>query len=529
MRLLQVLLITSIASLCYGTVELNPIFMDHMVLQRDIPVKIYGTADSEKAVEVSIAGQKVSAKVKKGKWTAKLKPMKAGGPHSLKIKGQNTIQLKDILIGDVWLCTGQSNMAGLVRSYVGFNNGMFDEFRNVPGNYANDQIRFMTVESVATDEPQTEIGVQQAWVPCDPESAMAFSVTGYFFGKFLQPEVGVPVGLIKSAIGGTSVHSWTDMQVMKGNPVAKKVYIDPYEPALKNWPQNKAKWEVRLEQWKAKRKAGENVGRQPQMPDGPEHPKRPAAYYNGMLHPLQEFAIKGAIWYQGENDGNRGLGEEYKTLFPLMIENWRDEWGQGDFPFIFVQLAAFRKVEEQPGDDPWTRLREAQLYTWQNVPNTGMAVAIDAGLTTNIHPPYKELVGKRLAAQALEVAYGKKGIASGPVYRSSNFKNGKAYLKFDYSGKGLVAKNVTLDPYGESPYKLSADKLEGFTIAGADQVFHNAKARVTGKGTVEVYSSKVKEPVAVRYAWACFPLCNLYNKEGFAATPFRTDDWPAQE
>jgi sialate O-acetylesterase len=334
------------------------------------------------------------------------------------------------------------------------------------------------------------------------------------------------VGLIKSAIGGTSVLSWTDLDVMLGNRVAKRAYLDPYEKAVVAWPENKIKWEKRVAEWKAKRAAGEKVGRQPQMPEGPEHPKRPAAYFNGMLHPLQEFAIKGAIWYQGENEGNRELGEEYRTTFRLMIESWRKAWGQGDFPFIFVQLAGHKKVEEVPHDAPWARLRDSQTRTWRNVPNTGMAVAIDAGLTTNIHPPYKDLVGKRLAAQALEVAYGKKGVASGPLFSKAKFRKGKAYLNFKYAGKGLVAKDVTLDAYGDAPFELSSDELKGFAICGEDQVFYKATARITGKDTVEVSAPEVKEPVAVRYAWASFPLCNLYNKEGFAAVPFRTDNWP---
>lgn len=516
-------------SLAHAEVKLNPIFMDHMVLQRDIPAKVFGTADNESEVTVSIAGQSVKAKVKSGKWTAVLKPLKAGGPHSLKVTGDNTIVLKDVLVGDVWLCTGQSNMAGMLRSYVAFNGGMFEEFRNEPGDYSNDDIRLMTVKSLASDEPQSEIGVQQEWVPCNPDSALDFSVTGYYFGIYLQPEAGVPIGLIKSAIGGTSVSSWTDLVVMRENPVAKRIYLDPYQKDVDKWPANKARWEKRLEDWKLKRAAGEEVGRQPQMPSGPEHPKRPAAYFNAMLHPLQQFAIKGAIWYQGENEANRGLGEEYKTTFPLMIESWRKAWGQGDFPFIFVQLAAFRKVEDAPGDDPWARLRDAQNFTLKHVANTGMAVAIDAGLTTNIHPPYKKLVGYRLAAQALDIAYGKNAVSTGPSYHSVRFSDGKAYLKFDYTGQGLEARDITLDPYGESPFELSSDSLEGFTIAGPDRVFHMAEARLITNEIVEVSSPDVPEPASVRYAWAAFPLSNLFNKEGFAASPFRTDDWPVEQ
>ena len=510
---------------CHAEVRLNKVFTDHMVLQRDVPVKIYGTGDIGETVTVQFGGQKETARVNgDGSWTVTLDPMRANKTSGkLQVNG---ITLKDVLVGDVWLCTGQSNMAGMLRSYIGYGDGMFTEYRNEPGDYSNDEIRFFSVPTTDSDVPLSDLAESAEWAVCTPDSAVDFSCTGYFFGKHLQPEAGVPIGLIKSAVGGTGIVSWLPLETMESNPVAERIYLDPYRKVLERYPAAQLKYEDALAQFKAKAKAGEATGKVPQAPMGPDHFKRPAALYNGMISPLHELAIKGAIWYQGENEGNGGHGEEYKTTFPLMIETWRKRWNQGNFPFIFVQLAAFRDPKEAPYDPQWARLRDAQLYTLKTVPNTGMAVAIDAGLTKNIHPPFKNLVGKRLAAEALRLAYGKKDVSQGPLYKSMKVNGYQASIRFDDTGSGLESRDRLLDAYGESPIRLSGDTLKGFTIAGADKVFYPAKATIR-KNTVVVESPQVKQPVAVRYAWAEFPLCNLYNKEGFAASPFRTDDWPA--
>ena len=251
--------------------------------------------------------------------------------------------------------------------------------------------------------------------------------------------------------------------------------------------------------------------------------KRPSAMYNGMIFPLHNFVIKGAIWYQGENEANWDLVEEYKTTFPLLIETWRECWNQGNFPFILTQLAAFKFANPNPSDTNWARLREAQFSTLNRVENSGMAVAIDLGLSNDIHPPYKNEVGKRLAAQALKLAYGKTEIAQGPIFKGMKISGDKVTLEFKNVGAGLSAKEMVTDFYGK-PQKLSSDKLQGFSLAGSDQKFHWATAKIIGE-KVELFCPEVPNPVAVRYAWADYPICNLFNKDGFAAVPFRTDDW----
>ncbi len=510
---------------CHAEVRLNKVFTDHMVLQRDIPVKIFGTGDVGELVTIQFGGQKETTRVKgDGHWLVKLKAMPANKtPRKLRV---NDTSLSNILVGDVWMCAGQSNMAGMLRSYIKYGDGTFKEFRNEPGDYRNDEIRFFTVPMTPSDAPLADLAESAEWQVCTPDSAVDFSCAGYFFGKYLQPQAGVPIGLIKSAVGGTGLVSWLPLEAMENNPVAERIYLNPYRKALERYSDKERDYQDALAKFKAKSKTERAAAKAPQVPMGPNHFKRPAALYNGMISPLHNLAIKGAIWYQGENEGNGGRSEEYKTTFPLIIETWRQRWSQGNFPFIFVQLAAFRKPQETPSDPQWARLRDAQLYTLKTVPATGMAVAIDGGLVKNIHPPYKELVGKRLAAEALRVAYGSEKISQGPLYKSMKVNGNQTLIRFDNVGSGLEARDRLLDAYGESPIRLSGKTLKGFTIAGEDRVFHPAKATIQDK-LVVVESKHVKQPVAVRYAWAEFPLCNLYNKEGFAAPPFRTDDWPA--
>ncbi|HPA20181.1 MAG TPA: sialate O-acetylesterase [Verrucomicrobiae bacterium] len=507
----------------------HPLFTDNMVLQRDMPIAIYGKATEDERVTVNLAGQEASTITKNGRWRASLTPLRAGGPHTLTIKGANTITLQNILIGDVWLCTGQSNMAGSLDSYIKYGNGMFQEYKNVPGGYRNANIRLFKCANVGFDAPQTEPATDSAfgprWRECDPDAAVLFSATGFFFGKALQPAAGVPVGLIYATLGGTPAESWMSPATLRATPDAKP-YLDAYEKAVANLPAALEEHKKRIDAWEAKRKAGaraEELGRRPDEPMGPQHIKRPSALYHGVICPLQGFAIKGAIWYQGE--GNAGRAKEYRTVFPALIRNWRNDWKQGDFPFLFVQLAAYQKAEQDPTDPPWAHLREAQTLTWKTVPNTGMAVAIDGGLEDNIHPPYKELVGNRLASAARAVAYGESLVYSGPLFKSMRVERDRAVLTFEHAGSGLETREITLNAYGKTPYHLPANELKGFSLCGEDRKFHWAKATISGKDTVELQCDQVPKPVAARYAWASFPLCNLFNKEGFAAGPFRTDDF----
>lgn len=522
-NILPLLFISAGTLSAQAEVKLNAIFTDHMVLQRDIPAKIYGTADAGEQVTVQFGGQskRVTADAA-GKWTVALKPMTANAtPQSLQVgEGEEKVTRTDILVGDVWLCTGQSNMANPVKNYKEDRGGLYKEFDTIPGDYKNDLIRIFTVPTSAVDTQQDEILSGESWQALDPDSALTFSCTGYFFGRHLQPEIGVPLGLLKVAYGGTAIETWLPMDVMQQNATATKIYLKPFEKRLKAYPQAKARYDEQLAAWRETKK-----GNRPKPPVGPNEVKRPAAMYNGMVHPLHKLAVKGAIWYQGENEANYHFTHEYQTTFPLLIDTWRERWGQGNFPFVFVQLAGFRRVADQPTDTDWARQRESQLMTLDAVKNTRMVVAIDGGVTQNIHPPYKDLIGQRLTAQVLSLAYGCDRESQGPMFTSMKVNAGQLVLSFDHLGSGLMVKEMVMDAYGPTPYALRADELKGFAVAGADQVFHWADAIVEGN-TVVVHSAAVTHPVAVRYAWADFPLCNLYNKEGFAAVPFRTDDWP---
>jgi len=333
----------------------------------------------------------------------------------------------------------------------------------------------------------------------------------YFFGRELHKELNVPVGLIHTSWGGTPAEAWTRREVLEADadfaPILKRYddAVAKYPQAMEQYKQKLAEWKQAVEKAKAE---GKKPPRRPRAPFGPGNPHAPAGLYNAMIAPLIPYGIQGAIWYQGES--NAGRAYQYRTLFPAMIKNWRDDWGRGKFSFLFVQLANFMKTKPEPDESAWAELREAQSMTLA-LPNTGMAVIIDIGDAVDIHPKNKQDVGKRLALWPLAGIYGKKLVYSGPIYKSMKADGNSIILSFDHAGGGLVAK-------GDG-------QLKGFSIAGADRKFVWADAKIEGN-TVVVSSEKVSDPVAVRYAWADNPVCNLYNKEGLPATPFRTDDWP---
>jgi len=371
------------------------------------------------------------------------------------------------------------------------------------------------VAGAGTDTPAKD--VTGKWEECGPESVGAFTAAGYFFGRDLQKALGVPVGLIESCVGGTNVSSWIRHDIME-NTSAFTHYIEAYDKAREAYPQAMEKHKLALEKHKEKIKGmkakGESVEglKAPRLPLGPDNPKRPGAYYNGMIAPLQPYAIKGAIWYQGEaNGGSVASATEYRGFFSGMIGCWRKEWGQGDFSFLFVQLPGYNKGGK--AGSYWPLLRESQLKTL-GLKNTGMAVAIDVGELENIHPKKKQPVGERLALVARAVAYGQSIVASGPMYDSVMIEGDRAILKFKNCGGGLMAKD--------------GGALKGFTICGEDKNFAAAEARIAGD-TVIVSSPQVSKPVAVRYAWEAFPDCNLFNKESLPASPFRTDTFPIEE
>jgi sialate O-acetylesterase len=477
-----------IAGAARADVKLPALISDGMVLQQGIDVPLWGWADEGEVVTVEFQNQKIAATAKDGKWTVRLKKLKAGGPFTLTVSGKNKIELKNVLVGEVWICSGQSNM-----------QWRLNQTDNAEAEIAGAKypmIRLFTVPRSEVDAPVTD--VKAAWKEASPETVPTFSAIGYYFGRDLHKARNVPIGLINNAVGGSPAESWMSAGVLNGDAEYKQ-FAAEYPKRMERYEQALAKYKEDAEKAKVENKPA---------PRPPGRPWMPSGLYNGMLAPLAPYAIKGAIWYQGESNAARAY--QYRRLFPTMISDWRTIWGQGDFPFLFVQLAAFGPNGPKLGESDWAELREAQLMTLSASPKTGMAVAIDVGDIGDIHPRNKQPVGARLALSARAVAYGEKIVHSGPVYKSMKIEGDKVSLSFNHTGGGLEARG------GE---------LKGFIIAGEDKVWHEAKAEIKGKRVI-VTSAEVAKPVAVRYGWMKYPTCNLYHQEGLPATPFRTDDWP---
>lgn len=478
----------------HAAVKPHNLFTDNAVLQQGVPVPVWGAANDGEKVTVTFAGQKVETVAKDGQWKVTLRALKASAtPQTMSITGENTIEIKNLLVGEVWVCGGQSNMQWGLQQTA-------DAAKHIAA--ANDsQLRLFTVPRGGKEEPQRD--VQGNWNECTSATVPGFTAVGYFFGRDLRQAEKVPVGLINSNVGGTPAEKWISRQALEANPQLRELIdgqqkaVTEYPAALERYKQNEPKL---LEEWKAACEKAKAAGKpQPRKPQAPASPARggSTSLYNAMIAPLQPFAIKGAIWYQGES--NSGRAKQYQTLFPAMIKSWRDAWGQGEFPFLFVQIA--------PHNGMCPEIREAQLISWQKTPKTAMAVITDYGEAGNIHPKYKEPVGARLALAARAIAYDEKIEYSGPVFESLKIDGNRAILQFTHVGQGLKAKG------GE---------LKGFTVASADKKFVDAKARIEGD-TVIVSSDTVAKPLAVRYGWVNVPDVNLFNKNGLPATPFRTD------
>lgn len=612
------------------------IFTNNMVLQRNLNLKVWGNADPGEKVVLSFKGQKLKTQTdKKGKWIVVLESMKAGGPFEMTISGKNEVVLKNILIGDVWICSGQSNMQWPVSK----SNNAEQEIKEA--NYPN--IRLFEVPRSVSNIPADNIP-NAKWKECSPETVKNFSAVGYYFGRDLQKEIDVPIGLIHTSWGGTCVETWTSKASITKLPkyedfgaridnydysTAAQKFENDLKKALGGFPEKevgmKERWMVPdtdRSEWltmtlptlwenagykrlngrvwfsfdfnltnddlqsdaqlhlgqihdsditwvNGERVGGLNWANQIErvypvlaqllkvgknnisvrvedkyykggfaskadkmffqlgekkihlsgewqfkvdtvIPDFKPFPNDvPSLLYNAMIHPLIPYGIKGVIWYQGESNTPRS--KEYALTFPNMINNWRADWQQGNFPFLFVQLANYQQAEKMPKDDAWAELRESQLKAL-NIENTGMAVAIDVGEAHDIHPKNKQDVGKRLMLSALKVAYGKDIVHSGPIYQSMQIEGKKAIISFEHVGSGLLVK----DKHGY---------INEFEIAGADKLFHWAKAKLEGDKII-VWSDEVEYPLAVRFGWAINPAeFNLYNIEGLPASPFRTDDW----
>ncbi len=649
LRLASLLVLAVILGTAQAQTQMPAVFSDHMVLQQKMKIPVWGVAKAGSKIVVQLQQQRQSTTADAaGKWRVDLNPMPAGGPYELAVIGADTLRFRNVMIGEVWLCSGQSNMEmPMVSNWATVNNFKAEV---AAANYP--QLRLIIIQRAKSTKPRTEVN-SEGWKICDTTSVKDFSATAYFFGRHLQKKLGVPVGLIQSAWGGTVVEAWTsgtslktipDLQVfveMLERTRADSIFDDTiYKSNLVEWQRsftdkdlashgNGVPWfdpnlddhewskmqlptaweraglpaadgivwfrkkislpaalagqplQLRLgpvddfdwtffngkeigntNQYNTPRRyavpgaavqAGENViavrvldtggdggmwGKPedlyltnsdstqimslagewsykvglelkdvPSPPNAPASPNRPTVLYNAMIAPLVPFAMRGAIWYQGE--ANAGRAYQYRTLFPLLIKDWRARWQQGDFPFLFVQLANFRARNVEPVDDDWAELREAQSLALAE-PNTGMAVAIDIGDADDIHPGNKQEVGQRLALQARHVAYGEDLAYSGPIYKSMKREGNRLRLFFDHAEGGFQIKNGA---------------LKGFALAGPDGKFVWAEAAVFGE-TIVVSHRAIAQPVAVRYGWSVNPECNLYNKAGLPASPFRTDDWP---
>ncbi len=481
-------------------IKAHPLFADHAVLQQGERTPIWGTGTDGEEVTVRLGSEYTAqTRVQNGRWRVDLQNLRAGGPYELTIAGpENTLTFKDILVGEVWICSGQSNMEWPV------NASAEPEETRANANYP--KMRLFVVPRTATPEPQTEVG--GTWRLCSPETVGRFSAVGYAFGRNIHQARRVPVGLIQSAWGGTLAEAWT-------SPQGLEAADDPTIPALwqryaSSMPRRIAQYEQGLTEYEealAKAKAaGEEPPANLRRPADPrKEQNQPSHLYHGMIAPLQPYAIRGVIWYQGES--NAGRAHQYRTLFPVLIRDWRRAWGQGDFCFLAVQLAPWEGNMNRP---LWPELREAQLLTMRSVPNYGMVVITDLGDKADIHPRQKEPVGQRLALAARALAYGEPIEWSGPIYERVELTDHRAILHFKHLGGGLVARD---------------GPLQGFTICGPDRQFLPAQAEIVGD-TVMVFHPDVKEPISVRYGWENFPVVNLWNRAGLPATPFRTDDFP---
>ena len=452
-----------------GEVKLAGVFGDHMVLQREREVPVWGTAAAGEEVRVEIGKQAHTTRAgRDGRWKVTLAAMPAGGPHQLVVRAANTLSVRDVLVGEVWLASGQSNMAMTV--------GRCRDAQAEQAAADHPKIRMFTVRKSAQLEPSEDC--QGSWQVCSPATVAGFSGTAYYFGRRLHRELGVPVGLINSSWGGTAIEAWTSLEVQQQDNRLAPVFAP----------------------WKNK--------------PGPNRNK-PANLFNGMIQPLVGYGIRGAIWYQGERNA-RSLSSArlYRHQLPLLIGDWRKRWGQGGpekLAFFWVQLPNFKARRNDPNlVTSWAVMRESMQLGLKQAA-TGMAVTIDVGDAGDIHPKNKQAVGRRLAQAALAVTYNRDLVAMGPLMRSITIEDTRVRVQFDHVGEKLVVRGT--DP-----------KLIGFALAGPDKLFHPAVARVEGK-TVVVKSKLVPDPIAVRYAFGDNPAVNLYNSAGLPAAPFRTDDW----
>ncbi|HVZ64573.1 MAG TPA: sialate O-acetylesterase [Lacunisphaera sp.] len=514
-----------VANLAVADVRLPAIIGDHMVIQREAKAPLWGWADPGETVRVqgSWSTDAVTASAgADGRWRVDLPTPAAGGPYTVTIAGKNEITLTDILVGEVWLASGQSNMQmPLKHPTPGYDVPVLNNEEEIR-KADHPDVRLFLVPYTAADEPVD--GGKGEWKRCAPDSVERFSAIGYFFARTLNQDLGVPVGMVAASQGASALESWTSHEVLAAHQEYAPI-LERYQQAMRNLPEKKAQYEKDIAAWKALSSAAQARTVQPWRPYGDYKFCAPSTLWNGMIHPVVPFAMRGVIFYQGEENTIWTL--DYHKLFSRMVQSWRDAWANPDLFFDFAQLSSYDVnrltpigrywVEWHPNgahkatisDESWARVQEAQLKSL-DILRTGMAVTIDIGAPTNIHPPAKQEVARRLALNALAKVYGRDVVYSGPIYESMRVTGGKAVIRFKTLQSQLAAK-------GGKP-------LVGFKVAGADRIFHPADARIDGD-TVVVVSQDVPHPVAVRYAWGSYPENNLINEAGLPASPFRTDSW----
>ncbi len=487
-------------------VTLPDVLSNSMVLQSGVRVPVWGRAAPGESVTVRFDGQtKTAAAGADGRWSVRLNPLKATStPAALVVEGKNRVELRDVLVGEVWLVSGQSNMQ--------FTLAETREAAAAIAAASHPRIRLFNVSrQVAFKHKPPPLAV---WRACSPESVKDFSAAGYYFAVEIQKALGVPVGVINSSYGGSQAEAWTPVEYLTASPdlratVERKKVWDEERPRVR------ADYDAQIKKWREDadkaRAAGARPSPSPPVPDALREYRVASSIYDGMIEPLMPFPVRGAFWYQGES--NEARAEQYRILLPTMIKAWRERWGQGDFPFGIVQLPNYREPKQEPTDEPWSHIREAQRRTALATKNAGLIVTIDIGEARDIHPKNKLDVGLRMARWALAEVYGRGGTATGPMLRSAKSDGAKMVLTFDEAGAGLRIRE--------------GDRLEEFAVAGADRKWHWAEARIVGRDKVEVWSDKVPRPVAVRYAFNNNPRRpNLTNDSGLPAAPFRTDDFP---
>ena len=476
--------------------RLPGILSSHMVLQRDKPIHIWGWSDPGEKVSVEFHGiSRTVAGDRLGNWSVFLPPETAGGPYQLSVTGSNRIVLDDVLIGDVWFASGQSNMEFPLKGFAGAP--LKDSAEEI-ARASQPQIRLLHIPQKAAAFPLWNSDASRT--VCSPATAANFSAVAYFFGRELTAREHVPIGLIDATWGGTVAEAWTSLQAISADAALMPVFA-----TRARMMQTQGEMAAILAKEKREDLAAQQAGQAP--PKHPWHPApeswAPAALFNGMVAPVTPYTIKGVIWYQGESNSKLAFAPMYAKLFPALIADWRAQWHEGNFPFLFVQISSFTS----DATESYAMIREAQRRSL-SVANTAMAVTIDIGVPDNVHPPDKQTVGARLALAARALAYGENVEYSGPLFRQATPGVDGVRVWFDHAAHGLVAKG---------------DALQGFEIAGDDGRFVTAAARIDGE-TVVVSNPQVADPKYVRYGWANAPVVNLFNSEGLPASPFTTED-----